>query len=101
VGETTATTDGLLTAAEVAEMLGVSTATVLDRWQAGELPGYRLWGKKGGPVRFRRSEIVALLESWRGQRGEAVGAGGLTVPPATPAPGHRVGEADNPTVSRL
>ena len=55
----------LLTAAELAEYLGLSAATVLDRWQAGDLPGFRLFGEKGGPVRFRRSEIEAVLETWR------------------------------------
>jgi excisionase family DNA binding protein len=55
----------LLTAGELAEILNVSTATVLDRWERGHLPGFRLFGVKGGPVRFRRSEIEATLETWR------------------------------------
>jgi excisionase family DNA binding protein len=54
----------LLTAREVAELLGVSAATVLDRWQAGQLPGFRLWGSERGPVRFRQSELEAVLASW-------------------------------------
>jgi excisionase family DNA binding protein len=54
-----------LTAAELAEMLGLSMDTILDRWQAGDLDGYRLFGKKGGPVRFRLSAIEAQLERWR------------------------------------
>jgi excisionase family DNA binding protein len=58
-------TDRLLTAAEVAEMLGLSADTILDRWQADELPGFRIFGGKRGPVRFRQSEIEALLETWR------------------------------------
>ena len=57
--------ENLLTARELAEYLGLSTATVLDRWEAGDLPGFRLFGKKGGPVRFRLSEIEAKLEEWR------------------------------------
>jgi excisionase family DNA binding protein len=57
--------DRLLTAAEVGELLGLSPATVLDHWQAGELPGFRIFGRKGGPVRFRESEILALIETWR------------------------------------
>lgn len=55
----------LLTAAEVAELLGLSPATVLDRFQAGDLPGFRLFGKKGGPVRFRLSEVERAVDSWR------------------------------------
>jgi excisionase family DNA binding protein len=58
-------TERLLTAAELAELLRLSPATVLDRWERGDLPGYRLFGRKGGPVRFRLSEIEAALESWR------------------------------------
>ena len=62
----------LVTAAELAELLGLSPATVLDRWERGDLPGYRLFGRKGGPVRFRVSEIEALLGDWRaGAGGEA------------------------------
>lgn len=57
--------DRLLTARDVANLLGVSADTVLDRFQAGDLPGYRVFGRKGGPVRFKESEILALLETWR------------------------------------
>jgi excisionase family DNA binding protein len=57
--------DRLITAAELADYLGLSASTILDRWEAGDLPGFRLFGRKGGPVRFRLSEIEAILESWR------------------------------------
>jgi predicted DNA-binding transcriptional regulator AlpA len=55
----------LLCAREVAELLGLSPATVLDRFEAGDLPGFKLYGKRGGPVRFRWSEIDQALEGWR------------------------------------
>jgi excisionase family DNA binding protein len=43
-------TDCLLTTREVAAFLGLSPETVLRRWRAGELPGYRLVaGPKRGP----------------------------------------------------
>ena len=58
-------TEPLLTARELAEILGCSPATVLDKFEEGTLPGFSLWGKKGGPVRFRESEILATLEGWR------------------------------------
>ena len=58
-------TDRLLTAAELGEMLGLSAGTILDRFQAGDLPGYRLFGRKGGPVRFRLSEVEHALDGWR------------------------------------
>jgi excisionase family DNA binding protein len=53
-------TDRLLTTREVAAFLGVSPETVLRRWRAGELPGYRLGSNV---LRFRESEIEAWLES--------------------------------------
>jgi excisionase family DNA binding protein len=58
-------TERLLTARELADVLGLSSATVLDRFEAGDLPGFRLFGRKGGPVRFRESEILSALETWR------------------------------------
>jgi excisionase family DNA binding protein len=54
----------LLTAREVAELIGVSTSTFLDWWEAGRVPGFRLGGK-GGPVRFRLSEVLAWIETKR------------------------------------
>jgi len=58
-------TEPLLTARELAEILGCSPATVLDKFEEGTLPGFSLWGKRGGPVRFRESEIEAALDGWR------------------------------------
>ena len=58
-------TERLLTARELADLLGLSTGTVLDYFEAGRLPGFRLGGRKGGPVRFRQSEVEAVLEGWR------------------------------------
>jgi excisionase family DNA binding protein len=55
-------TDRLLTAREVAAFLGVSPETVLRRWRAGELPGYRL---ASNVLRFRESEIEVWLEGTR------------------------------------
>jgi predicted DNA-binding transcriptional regulator AlpA len=54
----------LLTARELGEYFGLSASTVLDRFERGDLPGFRLFGRKGGPVRFRLSEIEAQLEGW-------------------------------------
>jgi excisionase family DNA binding protein len=65
-------TETLLTAAELAEYLGLSASTVLDRWQAGDLPGFKLWGRTG-PVRFRASEIEAWLEDCRVEAKALVG----------------------------
>jgi excisionase family DNA binding protein len=61
----TAAAERLITAQELGELLQLSADTVLDWFEDGKLPGYRLGGKKGGPVRFRLSEIANLLEAWR------------------------------------
>ncbi|GEM_PF-1122891 len=49
----------LLTARELAGLLGVSTETVLRWTRRGELPAIRL---PGGALRFREAEIEAWLE---------------------------------------
>ena len=49
----------LLTARELAALLGVSASTVLDWFEAGRLPGFKL----GRVVRFRPSEVEAWLEA--------------------------------------
>jgi predicted DNA-binding transcriptional regulator AlpA len=84
----------LLTAAELAELLGLSPATVLDRFQAGDLPGFRLFGRKGGPVRFRLGEIEAALEGWRVN---GPGAGGEVSPTPTAHPARGVVLQASPT----
>src|SRR2546423_626696 len=58
----TAAVERLITAQELGELLQLSPDTVLDWFEDGRLAGYRLGGKKGGPVRFRLSEIDHLLE---------------------------------------
>jgi predicted DNA-binding transcriptional regulator AlpA len=59
-------TERLLTARELGELLNLSTGTVLDRFERGDLPGFRLFGGKvGAPVRFRWSEVEAMLEQGR------------------------------------
>jgi hypothetical protein len=58
----------LLTARQVAGILNMSPNTVLDRYEAGELPGFKLWrgvdsvGRHTGPVRFRPSAIAEWIE---------------------------------------
>ena len=62
-GELPLPDDRLLTTREVAEYLGVSSESVLRRWRAGELPGFRL---APNLLRFRASEVEAWLERQRG-----------------------------------
>ena len=53
--------ESLLTARQLAERLGMSMSWVLDQWEAGALPGYKL----GRAVRFRGSEVEMWLQSYR------------------------------------
>jgi excisionase family DNA binding protein len=52
----------LLTARQVAELLGVSAETVLRWTRAGELRGYRMPGTARGRLRYRLDEVEAWLE---------------------------------------
>ncbi|MGZ4335132.1 MAG: helix-turn-helix transcriptional regulator [Gaiellaceae bacterium] len=93
-------TERLLTARELAEFLGVSSSTILDHWEAGELPGFRLFrgvdtrGRPTGAVRFRLSEVLTWLEGCRegrDARGDASPAPSVipargVVSQASPAP---------------
>jgi excisionase family DNA binding protein len=54
--------DRLLTTRELAAWLGVSPETVLRRWRAGELPGFRI---ASNALRFDPDEVRAWLESRR------------------------------------
>jgi excisionase family DNA binding protein len=65
-------TERLLSARELAGVLGFSPATIVDWAEAGKLPAFKL----GGRLRFRESEVLEWLETKRaGTGGEA---------PATP-----------------
>jgi predicted DNA-binding transcriptional regulator AlpA len=52
----------LLTARQLGDYLGLSPASVLRRWRAGELPGFVL---SSNVVRFDRDEIDRWLASRR------------------------------------
>jgi predicted DNA-binding transcriptional regulator AlpA len=56
--------DRYLTARQVGELLGLSVKTVLTRFEHGDLPGFRLYGRVGAPVRFREAEIEAVIAEW-------------------------------------
>jgi len=53
--------DRLLNAREVVEVLSFSPATVLDWFESGKLPGFKL----GRAVRFRESEVLEWVEAQR------------------------------------
>lgn len=55
----------LLKTKDVAELLGVDMSTVIDYHRRGLLPGFRLGGQHGAPLRFWPSEVKATLEEWR------------------------------------
>jgi excisionase family DNA binding protein len=53
--------EGLVTARDLADLLGLSASTILDMWERGDLPGFKI----GRAVRFRPSEVEAWLEGCR------------------------------------
>jgi excisionase family DNA binding protein len=53
--------DRLLTAREVAELLGFAAGTIVDWAEQGRLPHFKL----GSALRFRESEIVEWIEAQR------------------------------------
>jgi excisionase family DNA binding protein len=71
-------TGRLLTAREVADVLGVSTETVLRWTRRGDLPAIRL---PGGAIRFRKSD----LDGWLEERATP-GRGVLTTTPSAARP---------------
>jgi excisionase family DNA binding protein len=54
-------TERLLTARELGEGLGFAAGTIVDWAEMGKLPGFRI----GGRLRFRWSEVEAVLEESR------------------------------------
>jgi hypothetical protein len=69
----------LVTARELGEMLSLQPATVLDKWERGEIPGHKI----GRAVRFDPEEILALT---RREASPHDGGGGLrTARPETPS----------------
>jgi excisionase family DNA binding protein len=55
----------LLNAREAASILGVAPGTLLDWWESGRVPGFKLGDGTAAPVRFRASELEAWLEGCR------------------------------------
>jgi excisionase family DNA binding protein len=51
----------LLTARELADLLGFASSTIQDWSERGDLPAFKL----GGRLRFRESEVLAWLEERR------------------------------------
>jgi len=49
-------TERLVTARELGDLLGLKPGTVLDQFEAGKLPGYKI----GRAVRFDPDEILTL-----------------------------------------
>jgi len=74
-------TDRLLTAREVAELLGFAADTIVDWAEDGRVPCFKI----GGRLRFRLSEVEAWVESQR--RGPGAGGDVPPTPTATPTRG--------------
>lgn len=70
----------LLTARELAELLGFQAGTIVDWSERGELPGYRI----GGRLRFKESEVAEWLE--RRRKGPSAAEEVAPVPYQSPGP---------------
>jgi excisionase family DNA binding protein len=62
----------LLTASELAELLGFAAGTIVDWAEQGRVPAFKI----GGRLRFRESEVLVWLEEQR----IGPGAGGEVAP---------------------
>jgi excisionase family DNA binding protein len=80
----------LLTARELAELLGFAAGTIVDWAERSELPGFKV----GGRLRFRESEVFDWLEE---RRVNGPGAGEEASPTPTAAPAHGVLYEASPT----
>lgn len=49
-------TERLVTARELGDLFALAQGTILDQWEAGKLPGYKI----GRAVRFDPDEILAM-----------------------------------------
>jgi excisionase family DNA binding protein len=54
-------TERLLTARELADLLGFAASTIVDWSERGDVPAFKI----GGRLRFRESEVLAWLEGQR------------------------------------
>jgi hypothetical protein len=81
-------TERLLTARELADVLGLKPGTVLDKYERGEIPGFK-WGGPSSPVRFDLDEVLAS--------GRRPGAGGEESPTPRKRPANGVVSQLSPT----
>jgi len=86
-------TERLLTASELAELLGFAAGTIVDWAERGTIPAFKI----GGRLRFRLSEVEGWLEA---QRVNGPGAGGEVSPTPTAHPTRGVVYEASPTPQR-
>jgi excisionase family DNA binding protein len=87
-------TGPLLTARQVADLLGVSAETILRWVRRGQLPAIRL---PGGAIRIREDEI----DAWLGERATPQTRGVVTHPAGTPPTAERCTPSATPLRSVL
>jgi excisionase family DNA binding protein len=56
---------GLLTTAQVLELLQIGRTKLWDLVRHGQVPAYRLGAGRNAPLRFRRDELLRWLERQR------------------------------------
>jgi excisionase family DNA binding protein len=82
-------TEPLLTARQVADLLGFAPGTIVDWAEARRIPCFKV----GGRLRFRESEVLAWLETKRAGGGGEV----APVPFHTPTQGRSLTAAPVPS----
>lgn len=75
-------TEPLLTARELADLLGFAAGTIVDWAERGDVPAFKV----GGRLRFRESEVLAWLETRR-LNGPGDGRNLLPTPTVVPTRG--------------
>jgi excisionase family DNA binding protein len=88
----------LLTAADLAEVLGFAAGTIVDWAEKGTIPAFKV----GGRLRFREREVLEWLEAQRvGPRpSNGPAAGGDLLPTPTAEPTRRIFSQALPTPER-
>jgi hypothetical protein len=86
----------MLNARQLGELLGLEPGTVLDHYEAGDIPGFNLYGKERGPVRFYWSEVAAEAETWRNRPPRRRDEESASKPRPAPRPNHYQSEFPSP-----
>ena len=89
--------ESMMSARQVAELLGVHESWVYEQAVGGGLPSYKL----GGTRRFRRDEIDGWIEEHRERGGRSAAGGGPPRPDADGVPARPAAQAVRVAMARV